>query len=118
MRLLSLVVSLIRGQELYDQFLSDNQEGLLPIDAVCHEPFDIIQTRIVNGRKTNGNWPFIVRLELYPTRARTEFYQCGGSIITNNWIVTGPVRLLIIFSRLSVILTIGNIKITDMQQNT
>lgn len=89
MRLLSLVVSLLRGQELYEQFVNENTEGLLPIDAVCNEPFDIIQTRIVNGRQTNGNWPFIVRLELYPTRQRTEFYQCGGSVITSNWIITG-----------------------------
>lgn len=35
-----------------------------------------------------GNWPFIVRLELYPTRARTEFYQCGASVVNWNWILT------------------------------
>ena len=82
----------VHAQQIYDEFIRGlpvgPDEGLLPKDAICQEPFDIINTRIINGRQTQGNWPFIVRLELYPTRARTEFYQCGASVVNWNWILT------------------------------
>ena len=84
----------LEAQQIYDEFIrglgpaGPDGGGLLPKDAICQEPFDIINTRIINGRQTQGNWPFIVRLELYPTRARTEFYQCGASVVNWNWILT------------------------------
>ena len=77
----------LRAQQIYDKFRDERNE-LLPSDALCTEPFDIINTRIINGQKTQGNWPFMVRLELYPSRHRTEFFQCGGSVINPNWILT------------------------------
>lgn len=49
----------------------------------------MISTRLINGRDAQGNWPFVVRLEMYPNeKRRNEYYQCGGSIINWNWVLT------------------------------
>ena len=49
----------------------------------------MVKTRLINGQDTQGNWPFVVRLELYPDHQnKNSFYQCGGSIINWNWILT------------------------------
>ena len=49
----------------------------------------MVKTRLINGQDTQGNWPFVVRLELYPNhKNKNSFYQCGGSIINWNWILT------------------------------
>ena len=82
-----LLIENIVTQDIYDKF-RNNRTELLSSEVLCTEPFDIINTRIINGHRTQGNWPFMVRLELYPNRKRTEFFQCGGSVINENWILT------------------------------
>merc|ERR1712130_200411 len=85
----TLLVVVVVAQ--FNEFLGSRDEiaPLLPDNVVCQDPFDMVKTRLINGQEAQGNWPFVVRLELFPKASkRNAFYQCGGSIINWNWILT------------------------------
>jgi len=79
--------------------------GAVLIDLTDHLPTDLppefncngAQNRIVGGVTTQPDtWPFIVRIEGFKSRTKAHskpnYYDlCGGSIIHDQWILTGKV---------------------------
>ncbi|XP_053202571.1 tryptase-2-like [Panonychus citri] len=50
---------------------------------------EVIKSRIRNGHKVKGNkYPWMVQLKSYTDRDESEYFQCGGTLIDNQHIIT------------------------------
>ena len=89
------------GPEVKNFGIANEQNGgLLPLGLECQMPTQrgeinkqriLGESRIVNGTEAGINWPFIVRLKV------DGLYQCGGSILNEEWILTARAYHFAIF---------------------
>ena len=94
---------------------NERSGGLLPLGLECKMPTKrgeinkqriLGESRIVNGTEAGINWPFIVRLKV------DGLYQCGGSILNEEWILTAAHCL----NRMKfVMITLGDLHRTDIE---